>query len=1025
MSLSTAELRDRVAKQFSDVEQVNDSIIRFTRKAGESPYAVCYLDVGEDLPRTQESLTKYQDRIIASRYFEGGKSLQWNHYLYFITSAARLHLSDVLEARELIERDRSYARKFVISEEDLDSVLTPRVVEPAEATPRANVLSTWRHLLEEAGLDRAILCDDDLPTRLALIESSPIKPIPKRKVVPHKMEVKAGPFIRSLRLSKFRDFPLQRKFDFGKVNLIFGVNGTGKTCLLEAIELFYCGRNKRNQDASPQYELAVVLDDGRTETATHSRKQKFFRELNLAWYGQSEVKTSNLYLGFARFNFLDTDAAVSLAESTASIQDDLSKLLVGPDASKAWRDIERVHREVSSKLRELDPLKTQIEDELVAIKKILDEARRIQPESDSIRTRLEEMIHRLRWSVPQDDKEIFAAKLIESISELVSLAHQASTFDWTESPVSIEGLANYCAGATVTRKKAEADLVRLRALVENQSHLANTIKRGREALDLAREAKRLVDAGVPDRAAERTKQQRTIATYSDRLAGLDAAAMGTLSTADMSSTVPVSYEAAIGNLTAAKASLESAKREHTNFTKLRDQSLNLAQQLRQIAARILQTSPTPDECPLCHTRFGAGELAKHIAVGVDEHVEAVGQALLNNVREREETLRIAATMESALAWLKKFSAKASLPAGASVRSALAEVENATRTLADAQARLHLLDAEVLAQNSQGLSVAKLEEISNRLDGLEYPLAESSQQAVDGLLSEIDQGLESSSKTLEDERKQADTLQQALQGTLGLAGAGFNELKEELSQLKERLVATETLQAKLASFSLTFSWPGGRPLAELVVEAEAIRKVAAELQTAFTRERQRQATYTESTERKVQLERQLAELRPRIERLAKAQSTLEKLQRDHSLTSAMEDALRQNRTGIETIFSIIHSPAEFRGLGSTWTTLVRKADDSEAKLTEISAGQRAAFALSIFLAQNAQLASGPPVVLMDDPIAHVDDLNSLSFLDYLREIVLRGRRQIFFTTANHKLATLFERKFDFLGADGFRRIDLAR
>jgi DNA repair exonuclease SbcCD ATPase subunit len=1025
MTLNISQLRERVARQFSDVEQVDDSIIRFTRKAGELPFAVCYLDVAQDIPRTQETLTKYQDRVIGSRYFEGGKSLQWNYYLYFVTSAARLHLSEVREARELIERDRSYARKFVISEEELDSVLTPPVVEPAEATPRANVLSTWTDLLAEAGLDRAILCDEDLPTRLALIESSPIKTTGRRKTPQRKVEVKTAPFIRSLRLSKFLDFPLQRGFEFGRVNLIFGVNGTGKTCLLEAIELFYCGRNKRNPDASSQYELAVVFEDGRTDTATANRKQQLFRDLNLVWYGQSEVKTNNLYLGFARFNYLDTDAAVSLAESTPRLEDDLSKLLVGPDASKTWRDIGRVYKDVSSKLRELDPLKIQAEDELGDVEKRLDQASRMQPESDSIRTRLEEMIHRLGWSVAQGDKEVFAGRLMQSVSELVSLAQQAAAFDWTESPVSIDGLAKYCYEASVSSKKAEPDLVRLELLREKQRRLANAIKRGREALDLARQAKRLVDAGVPDRAAERSKQQSAIATYSDWLAGLDAAALGVLPTDDMNMTVAVSHEAAVAKLTAAKASLASAKSEHANYSKLRDESLNLAQELRQIAAKILQTSPAPDECPLCHTRFGPGELAKHITLGVDEHLEAVGQTLLSRLREREGALREATAIEIALASLKKFCERASLASNVPVHSALAEVEKATRELAEAQARLKVLDAEVLAQDSQGLSVAKLEEISTRLDELGYPLAESSQQAVDGLLSTLNQDLESSSRTLEAERKQADALQHALQGTLGSAEAGVQELKGALSRLKERLVATESLQTKLGSFSSSFPWPSGRPLAELVVEAEAVRKVAADLQTALSKERQAQATYTESSERKGRLERQLAELRPRIERLAKAQSTLENLQRDHSLTSAMEEALQQNRTGIETIFSHIHSPVEFRGLGSSWSTLVRKADGSEAKLSQISAGQRAAFALSIFLAQNAQLTVAPPVVLMDDPIAHVDDLNSLSFLDYLREVVLGGRRQIFFATANHKLATLFERKFDFLGPEGFRRIDLTR
>ena len=202
-------------------------------------------------------------------------------------------------------------------------------------------------------------------------------------------------------------------------------------------------------------------------------------------------------------------------------------------------------------------------------------------------------------------------------------------------------------------------------------------------------------------------------------------------------------------------------------------------------------------------------------------------------------------------------------------------------------------------------------------------------------------------------------------------------------------------------------------------------MAAELQTALSKERQAQVTYTESIERKERLELQLAKLRPRIERLARARSTLENLQSDPSLKSAIEDALQQNRAAIEAIFSRIHCPAEFRGLGSNWATLVRKVDGSEAKLNEISSGQRAAFALSIFLAQNAQLTVAPRVVLMDDPIAHADDLNSLSFLDYLREVALTGRRQIFFATASDKMATLFQRKFDYLGPVGFRRIDLKR
>src|SRR5713101_154755 len=99
MTLTVSQLRDRVASRFPDVEQVGDSVIRFTRKAGELPFAVYYLDVAEELPSTEESLTKYQDRVIGSRYFEGKKSLQWSNYLYFLTSKDRLISSEVRDAK--------------------------------------------------------------------------------------------------------------------------------------------------------------------------------------------------------------------------------------------------------------------------------------------------------------------------------------------------------------------------------------------------------------------------------------------------------------------------------------------------------------------------------------------------------------------------------------------------------------------------------------------------------------------------------------------------------------------------------------------------------------------------------------------------------------------------------------------------------------------------------------------------------------------------------------------------------------
>jgi Tfp pilus assembly protein PilN len=694
MSLNIAQLRKRVGDRYADVEQVDDSILRFTKKAGERAFAVCYLDIAQQLPGTLESLTRYQDRVIGKRYFEDGKSIQWNNYLYFVTSQDRLITNEARQAKELIERDRTYARKFVISEEELDSVLTQPVIEIADVGPRTNVTSLWMERLTEAGLDQAITVDENLPKRLALIEASKVAPIKPAKQPKPKAAVKAPAFIRSLKLTTFRKFPLQRGFDFGTVNLIFGANATGKTSLLEAIELFYCGRNKRNLDEDPTFELDAVLVDGRTEKADSDRTLQEYRNRNLDWYGVSEVKTAKLYASFSQFNFLDTDAAVSLTESTAHIEEDLARLLVGSDASKIWETINRVYEAVSIKLNDLRTPEKQMAEEIFALQNRITEATGVKQESDSILIRLEQMTDRVGWRGAVGNRETFATILLETLTEMIPVAQQASALDWTSSPVSIDGLAAYCREAKLTSERSGGDLNRLEESQRNQKKFSDAVQRDRTAVGLGQQAKRIAEAGVTERIAERTRHQTAIATHSSVLAGLDVDSLRVLAVTSSDITVAVCQQRATATRMAAGTLLAKQESEYAAFTKLRARSLSLMQELRETAGRVLENSSTPDQCPLCHTQFEPGGLAKHMNLGVDEHIEAAGQKLLNHVRQQEKAVGDAVVVETASAWLKGFCEAMRLTTGISVASALAEIQNVTKTVTDAQARVKILDGEL-------------------------------------------------------------------------------------------------------------------------------------------------------------------------------------------------------------------------------------------------------------------------------------------------------------------------------------------
>jgi hypothetical protein len=102
----------------------------------------------------------------------------------------------------------------------------------------------------------------------------------------------------------------------------------------------------------------------------------------------------------------------------------------------------------------------------------------------------------------------------------------------------------------------------------------------------------------------------------------------------------------------------------------------------------------------------------------------------------------------------------------------------------------------------------------------------------------------------------------------------------------------------------------------------------------------------------------------------------------------------------------------------------KNNGEARRISEISTGQRAALAISVFISLNRKLKNGPNIIMFDDPVSHIDDLNALPFLDFLRFFMLKEERQIFFATANTRLASLIEKKFIFLEGD-FKQWDLKR
>lgn len=176
-------------------------------------------------------------------------------------------------------------------------------------------------------------------------------------------------------------------------------------------------------------------------------------------------------------------------------------------------------------------------------------------------------------------------------------------------------------------------------------------------------------------------------------------------------------------------------------------------------------------------------------------------------------------------------------------------------------------------------------------------------------------------------------------------------------------------------------------------------------------------------------------------ILKGKIKLKKKQRDNCLYAVKildslkrsslyaEEFIKENINDISNLFISLHSPREFEKLalnGDGKIVGYRKINDNEVEtpIYLMSSGQRTAVVISIFFKLHTSMKTVPRFILLDEPVSNIDDLNILSLLDFLREMAISNGTQIFFTTANYSVAKLFKRKFSFL-RDNFNEFKFMR
>jgi DNA repair exonuclease SbcCD ATPase subunit len=244
----------------------------------------------------------------------------------------------------------------------------------------------------------------------------------------------------------------------------------------------------------------------------------------------------------------------------------------------------------------------------------------------------------------------------------------------------------------------------------------------------------------------------------------------------------------------------------------------------------------------------------------------------------------------------------------------------------------------------------------------------------------------------------------------------------LSDERGSLMQCETVRKELASLlKLDENVPIGAIIGELRTASRLLHNRIRDLDEGAAKS----DLLVQKLEEIAKLESEISQFRSKVNKASSLLTQLEDIAAKLDKKQVLSDFVNSNRQQICDHFISIHSPREFRdirfeSLGSEGIRFIRTSG-KESSLSEISTGQRAAFTLAIFLTLNGLVKDGPPYLLLDDPVATVDDLNALAFFDALREVSIASDKQVFFATANDRVATLFARKFSFLG-DNFKHVN---
>lgn len=1028
--------REALSHLLVDIRDIDESVVRGEKRLGSQTYAVAYVDLADNVVARAQNLREFQERILGDDFFDATGDLRWNKYLYIVAGPnSTADPAAFSTAKAIIEADKDYARKRVVSKDELESLLGgARLFVTTTASQAANVLAEWERRLSSSELDLLLDCPTPRTTVVERVAQGTAKRADSQERAKTLNAVDAHlatSKLTELTIEQFREGHNGKTYRFGQVTLVIGPNGSGKTSLLEAVEFLYCGHNRRDNSASSRRLTAKFTkhETGEEYPLTSTVESARIKERCLAWYNRDERNAKAIVDGFTRYNFLDTDAAfrISTDLEPSEVATDLSRLLIGPSAAVIWdyltkitADIDRAWEKVQA---DVDRQKLALEAKEKALKEMQDKPSVAKALAHSYR----QSLGALGWLQISN-----SSKLEPSEGELIlaALGHLQALQSAGDSARTIRAIQARRSELDEAISQSAPHSSELTELHSKEQTLGDAIKTYQSTIGAINRWIIYVSSGFQRLRVSTPKTTQEAQEATKRLGKFAVGPIPEVPSAYQFASLEVATHIAGEALTQARDRVRELQILADTHGKAAAARATLANRLKEAALAAIAQTDNMNKCPVCKTTHPSGELSRLImtlneGTADNPELQKISEALQSaqtqaqTAHDNLDTIKFVDTVAGVLGL------GADLPAHDILRQLLRLREKSDDL--NEQSRSATRDLRELAE--KGFSSDEYDLIWGQIRSL---FADTDSLTIEaatamrvGLLGDIDSKQHELSEIQSVMKVRASEIQRICQRVTNSqwsTSVPVNNTHDTLAALREEF---KIVLARIPQLRAQIVIGDDTPLFELQARIASTFVAFKEAFLAAQSE-------SESSEELVDLARQVADGKLKLRNsegelkaLGKAVAVLGALLAESSLEKASQDSLAAIGGQINEVFSRIHAPREYEYVGKQ-DVLLQTAVTHEARtLEQVSTGQRAAFALSIFLALNRTATSAPPVLLIDDPIAHIDDLNALSFLDYLRDLAVNSGRQIFFATADTRIASLFSKKFSFLGEEAFKTIPLGR